>query len=476
MSADSGYASFLSSFTVGTDVSSRIRILKGPPFSYEFKNLIPKFKWTEFTNVFRSDLISSEPVRNLVWRRSQDLESQRTRDPVGGTAVDGDSTRWASRGNYQGLYATNPAVSEIACPVSKELAFLSRPRVLEAEHDGTENNINASEHLQGGPRSASSNTPSSPAPRGSSGESPTAGEIAAALIASTNKLLQRFPKNLDFGAVKQGAEQRLGVSPEFLGKHEGDTWFSVSKNIIKMAVVSLNVVRCWSLTDMVGPQEDWVERTDNPPPGNATWMLRYFNRQESPSAIMQSHSSQFWRTTIDLDLTLNFRTSDADVPHRHVFNQSEPMVKLPPNLLDKINAGSQPCPFSKGRQGPRGVYQNPQGQRVDVPNQLNLNPHMAKELRQRKVRLCNAHHLLDSCPNGNCPYDHESVLTDDEFEALLCLSRSVRCPFGSACTHVCCKGHMCPYGRKCRYGYDCKFSDLHDIDTTVSERLTGGYN
>lgn len=91
---------------------------------------------------------------------------------------------------------------------------------------------------------ASSSTSSSPALQGRSGEWPTASEVAAALIASTNERLQQFPKNLDFGVVKQGAEQRLGVTSDFWLDRDGDEWFSRSKNIIKMAVVSTHVVGC----------------------------------------------------------------------------------------------------------------------------------------------------------------------------------------------------------------------------------------
>lgn len=202
-------------------------------------------------------------------------------------------------------------------------------------------------------------------------------------------------------------------------------------------------------------------------------MLRYFNRREPPSAIMRSQSSQFWRTSIDSDLDLNFRTSDADAANHHVFDQSKPVVKIGPGLRDRINTVTQPSPFPEGRKGPRCVYQNFRGQRVDVPDELNPNPPLTSELRDREQRLCNAHHLLRSCPNENCPYDHISVLADDEFESLLCLSKSVRCPSGSACTGVCFKGHMCPYGRKCGYGDDCKFTDLDDIDTTIANRLIG---
>lgn len=187
---------------------------------------------------------------------------------------------------------------------------------------------------------------------------------------------------------------------------------------------------------------------------------------------MRSQSSQFWRTTIDLDLDLDFSITNADTANSHVPDQSKAVVRTgQPNSRGRINGSDQQQHYSVlDRTEPRYVYQNSKGQRVDMPDELSLNPPLIYELRHRQQRLCNAHHLLRDCPNENCPYDHLSVLTDDEFEALLCLSRSVRCTSGSICDQVCFKGHMCPYGRKCKYGSDCKFVDLHDIDTSQLTR------
>jgi len=240
-SADNGYASFLSSFFVGTDVSSRIRILKGPPFSYEFKTLLPQFKWTEFTNVFRSDFISHELVQHLVWRKSQELESQHARDSAVGFTVDNEPV--SSSGDYQGLYATNTSISEATSQLPKELTIPSRPRILEIDHDGKENGVRLGQNLQQGLSPSASSTSSGPTLQGHTGQLPTASEAAAALIASTNEFLQLFPKNLDFGAVKQQAAQRLGVTSDFWLDRHGDEWFSRSKNIIKMAVVSTHIVQ-----------------------------------------------------------------------------------------------------------------------------------------------------------------------------------------------------------------------------------------
>lgn len=134
---------------------------------------------------------------------------------------------------------------------------------------------------------------------------------------------------------------------------------------------------------------------------------------------MRSQSSQFWRTSIDSDLDLNFRTSDADAANHHVSDQSKPVVKIGPGLRDRINTVTQPSPVPEGRKGPRCVYQNFRGQRVDVPDELNPNPPLTSELRDREQRLCNAHHLLRSCPN-------EIVLTIT-FQSWLMTNSSLFC-------------------------------------------------
>ena len=87
------------------------------------------------------------------------------------------------------------------------------------------------------PRSASNQITSL-----SARSSPTADEVERALISSTNERLYESPKALDFGVVKQRAEAKLGVLSDFWGKSEHDEWFAKSKNIIKMAVVSLHAL------------------------------------------------------------------------------------------------------------------------------------------------------------------------------------------------------------------------------------------
>jgi len=182
----------------------------------------------------------------------------------------------------------------------------------------------------------------------------------------------------------------------------------------------------------IASQEDWVDQTNNPPPKNATWMFPNFNPKPAlPPPNMKGSSSVPSQTR-------SHRASDA---------ASNPM---PAHLT------------------PGTILRNAQDQRIDIPEQLNINLDLVNELRNRQPRLCNSHYLVRGCTNESCPFDHSSTLSDDEFEALLYLSRSQRCPQGSSCTHAhCIKGHMCPNGSNCRHGNRCRFASFHGIDTDI---------
>ena len=160
---------------------------------------------------------------------------------------------------------------------------------------------------------------------------------------------------------------------------------------------------------------------------------------------MRNPSSKLWRTKVDLGLS----TTDAAINHP----------------LDA------PLTKTVSHEATYYISQNAKGQRIDVPNSFNVHPALLNELRNRNPRLCNYHHLLRDCNDRFCPYDHNSTLTAREFEALTYLSRSQRCPQGSACVERCIKGHMCPSGRNCRHGTACRHADLHDIDTAVATKI-----
>ena len=218
-SADNGYASFLSSLLIDTDVSSRIRILKGPPFSIEFRSILAKLRWTEFPSVFRSDAISKELVPSRVRPRSQEFEPPHKQEPRSRTATD-----------------------DSPMPVSEDLAILSKNKQPKANYNSVGDGMDVSDELRYDPSislpTSSSPTSSSILPRARVGL--TAADIEAALMSCTYQRLQQSPKAIDFGVVKQRVEQILDLPPDFWGKNEKDEWFLKSKNIIKMAVVSFS--------------------------------------------------------------------------------------------------------------------------------------------------------------------------------------------------------------------------------------------
>ncbi|EXJ70670.1 uncharacterized protein A1O5_05660 [Cladophialophora psammophila CBS 110553] len=369
-SSDNAYASFLGSFLIDTDVSSRITLIQGLPFSPEFGNIRTKLKCTEFPDVFRNAPLSSER------RLPRELEQWRTS---------------AERTNGD-LYATDLSTNENVIPVF-EYPY--------RDEDG----IDVSDTLSRNP--SVSFTPSSsqialPGER----VAHTADDIEAALIKCTNERLRESPRALDFGVVKKRVEQALGLPSDLWAS---DEWFLKSKSIIKRAV------------------ENWVERTGNPPPLNATWMLA---RPPPRQGLLPSNIEGLSSNTV----------AYADQP---------PIPQL------------------------GAVYQNAEGRRIDVPVQLEADPALLSKLRERQPRLCNAHYLLASgCTNETCSYDHTATLTDDETRALLYLSRCQLCPQGSWCTSkTCVKGHICPNGRKCKHGSNCRFAPVHYIDTTITNTL-----
>lgn len=431
-SADNGYASFLSSFFVDMDVSSRVRLIKGPPFAFEFQNILPRFKCTEFKNVFRSALIANDSMRQHDSRKSQDLEPLRAQVlfPINGSSY----IPWRSKdsGELNEIYGVMDEKTVLSFK-QKTAAF--KPEQSPADQDSDQSSTNTPAELQYDPLVATTAAPLSSLIPTIANRMPTESEVEAVLISSTNQKLLLSPAALDFGVVKAMAAQRLGLELNFWGRSDQDEWHVKSKKIIKAAVVSFLSYDFWVFTDVINFQEDWVERTDNPPPKNATWMLHHFPPGQSPSSVMRSFSARSWRTKKETLSSMD--TSPSTEPHRYSF-----------------------------------VFQNSKGQRVDVPQELDVSLGLINELRNRKPRLCNTFYLKGSCNMEACPYDHTTALSNRELEALMCLSRSVRCPQGSACADTkCTKGHMCANGRKCKHGNDCRFADFHGMDTEVATQL-----
>lgn len=425
-SADNGYASFLSSFFLDTDVSSRLRLLKGPPWSFEFKNILPKFRWAKFPNVFNNNFISNEStLQQNTWRRSEDVEHFRTSGQLSSTTVENPAVPWrpSAWGQMQtgkaSANGTSMAASKPVLPM-----YETRGAGVDDHSDGEGTYISAqlqSVHLSGSPRPSSSRI----ATTGRT-VSPVPEEVVAALINCTRERLEKTPTGIDFGVVKRRVEQKLCLTPAFWGRDESSQWFSRSKNVIKMAV------------------EDWVEQTNNPPPGNATWMLHNFtSTDEAPSAIMKNPASAVWRTKRDI-------------------------ASVGPSLSVK-QASLYGVP-------PEGIYYNHDEQRIDVPIDLSTRSRLANELRDWEPRLCNTHHLVRHCLRSDCPYDHDSVLSIPEVEALAYLSRCQPCPYGLDCdTMYCTKGHTCPNGSHCSRGKSCRFAKVHGVDTSTIQFMPRCY-
>lgn len=212
------------------NISSRIRLLKGPPFSFEFRQILGRFKWTEFKDVFRSDFISSEPTPYRVIHDSEDTEPAGPHKPW----------PWISK-KSAASYATpeatghTPMFEEAWNPYDSALQSQTRPQ--DTSHVPAQPSNKISDWSQ-------PLTPSSPSQvpqvQFENQESmPTTTAVEEALIRATFERLQQSPKALDFGVVKQRVEQELGLSPAFW---DDEVWFLRSKNIIKYTVVSVNTL------------------------------------------------------------------------------------------------------------------------------------------------------------------------------------------------------------------------------------------
>lgn len=88
--------------------------------------------------------------------------------------------------------------------------------------------------------------------------------------------------------MKRRAEQKLGTDANIWGASEEDFWFSRSKRLIKWTV------------------EQWLERTNNPLPGNATWLFKHFPAGKSTSSILKKANAVEWRTQGEEDWDVIF--------------------------------------------------------------------------------------------------------------------------------------------------------------------------
>lgn len=197
------------------DVPARIRLLKGPPFSREFQNLLHKFQWTEFKNVFRDSLLSNDGSQiNIPTNSSSVLD-----EPDVGKTSHASLLPWTFSGKNEGHRHAQHI-----------------PLVTTDNRTPSSNNSAAHHELQYGVDARSNEEFVSR--EAAQGNQPDDREIVGALVSATRQILDRTPRALDFGAVKAQAEQLYGLRPDFWGTSEKDKWFLRSKNVIKWAVVS----------------------------------------------------------------------------------------------------------------------------------------------------------------------------------------------------------------------------------------------
>lgn len=218
-SADNAYPSFLSSFSTDTDVSSKIRILKGPPFSFEFKQIIGRFKWTEFEDVFRSEFISNDFSPYRVLHDTEDIEPAGQHRPWPWVPK-----KTASSYTTPEVTGNTPFFEEAWNPYDSALQAQSRSQYLAHDLPQQQSKEVSDRSIERLPLAATTEQPPI-----------TTMIIEEALMRNTYDRLQESPKALGFGVVKHRVEKELGLSPDVWNEEQ---WFTRSKDIIKMTVVS----------------------------------------------------------------------------------------------------------------------------------------------------------------------------------------------------------------------------------------------
>lgn len=194
---DNGYASFLSSFLIDPEVSSRIRVLEAQRFTFEWREILPKFKHTEFKDIFRNDPLRA--VRNV-----PRLEHLSPKGPPEKRKNSEDDLHLSKR--------------------QKKLRSKTSLNVLEQK---PLNNFNAGTPLK------------APTVIGTTSSDDclevgiTAEEVKAALQSSSDEYLPIAPSMPDFDLVLRRTEEKLGLTPDFWEHYD---WKSRSRAIIQEAI------------------------------------------------------------------------------------------------------------------------------------------------------------------------------------------------------------------------------------------------
>ena len=129
-----------------------------------------------------------------------------------------------------------------------------------------------------------------------------------------------------------------------------------------------------------------------------------------------------------------------------------------PVKVNQLSCGDSENPAfttSSGRQtATEHVMRNQDGKRIDP--HIDIADDMLIQLKNRRPKLCNNFHLLDTCLYGHsCQYAH-GFLNDFEKAALREIAREQPCRYGALCADpTCYAGHRCL--RKGRCGEACRF-------------------
>lgn len=292
-SADNSYASFLGSFH-DIDVATRIRLLEGPPFAIEFKTILPRFKQLRFPEIFRSTKIDITQRQHFSTFKKSDVDAP--------TRKAADTSAFTAANVERLINQSLPDRTVQPSPIKPKHNMLDRPasptkpkhNVLDRPASPTKPSIftfrsaitptkNVQDTANGGvsltPHQQSTDTAALRRLLGQVGQvTPKTESVEKALIKATLETLLETPRACDFANVKRRAETKLGVDATIWGSSEDDFWFTRSKRIIKWTV------------------EMWLELTNNPLPGNATWMFKHFPAGKSTSSVLRKSTAQEWRT------------------------------------------------------------------------------------------------------------------------------------------------------------------------------------
>lgn len=137
------------------------------------------------------------------------------------------------------LQAPSLALKKANKPPSPDLIELTSPEPAKVDEDSDGDEVVAELDHEHSPAS-STGASGRLTPAETIHKNPSASDIKTALVNCTERRLKETPLALDFGAVKKMVEQELGLTSNFWGGKE-DKWFTTSKNIIKMAVVSPSI-------------------------------------------------------------------------------------------------------------------------------------------------------------------------------------------------------------------------------------------